>query len=130
METWIVVQISDSEKLEKKSKENGYQPSQEVVDNFAAQDKRILPLVDLADPAIDPDTETLQGFPHYDDWPVEETRVTRQRTKRDLTQDELDRTATDDQLRSWIPTFEAKTATSNQVQRVIEELLKRSVGGE
>ena len=91
------------------------------------KEKRIIPVVKLDDPTID-DTATHQFGPVV--VVVEATRVTKQRTVVAIPQEQLDRMATDETLKSWIPTFAAKNATNNQVQRVLEELLKRSVGGE
>lgn len=88
MAIYIVVN-DEYEMLERKDRERP--PTQDIVNKYAAQGKRIIPLVDLPDPVYDPETEILTGFPPKEEYVVEATRVTRIKGVRDLTQEELDR---------------------------------------
>jgi len=86
-------------------------------------EKRLIPVVRAADPVFDPATHIIDGQSES----IGQTEITVTRTVRALTQDELDDKATNAQLQSWIPTFEANNATAAQTQTAMAEVLKRLV---
>lgn len=84
-----------------------------------------LPLVDLPDPVYDPSIETLTG---YGDFVDEGTRLTRVRTKRPLSQDELDEKDFQSRVENVIAALRAGVGQPvdrlGRIERVLIKLIK------